>query len=413
METLCPKCQKRYVVSDSLVGKQARCKNQSCGEAFTIAPNAAGKPMPVQPVPMAIRITPPAAVNEQPFPNLPDLSSLPMDDFGQAGLPAAAPANFTAPRPKKNKFNPAKLKLVGGLAAVLIVATLLVLLIVNLVGGSGSGVPNWATYFIPEDAQMIAYVNVDKIRGSDLFADVRDAMNKQVSQMGANFTPDDVSELVIVGQSVGWGQKPLTISRWKKDYALRDVLPKDGLDQSIQTYKGIEYVSLKKSPFESGGLIAKTGDRTFCIAPNEDSLKKTIERLDRKQEAKLDKNLQSALDSVGGCHAYVVGLKTQSAAAPVPFEVFYARAWLTSSLQVELTAVCTDAAIAKKGKAEIDQGLSRGIELFGKTNKDLASLLSAISVRQNGKKLCVEAKWQNKDLMALKNSGMPFPGPGG
>lgn len=367
--------------------------------------------MPAPTAPMAILVAPPAAVDEQPFPNLPDLSSLPMDDFGQSGLPAAAPANFTAPRPKKTKFNPAKLKLVGGLAAVLIVATVLVLLVVNLLGGS-SAIPSWATYFIPEDAQMIGYVNVDKIRGSDLFADLREAMNKQVSQMGANFTPDDVSELVVVAQSVGVGQQPLTISRWKKDYALRDVLPKDRLDQSIQTYKGIEYVSLKRSPFESGGLIAKTGDRTFCIAPNEDLLKKTIERLDRKQEAKLDKNLQSALDSVGGCHAYVVGLKTQSAAAPVPFEVFYARAWLTSSLQVELTAVCTNAAIAKNGKAEIDQGLSRGIELFGKTNKDLASLLSAISVRQNGKKLCVEAKWKNKDLMALKNSGMPFPGLG-
>ena len=36
MEILCPKCRKKYLVPDSAAGKQAQCKDESCGQVFTV-----------------------------------------------------------------------------------------------------------------------------------------------------------------------------------------------------------------------------------------------------------------------------------------------------------------------------------------------------------------------------------------
>ena len=135
METLCPKCRKKYVVSDSLAGKQARCKNEACRQVFTIPGGAASAPAPAPPTaakpappaatapaaarPTAPKPTPPAGNGQGMSSLLDDLPPLPLDNLPQAEGPGVVLSNYKPARAKgaKKWSSSFALKLGGGIAA--------------------------------------------------------------------------------------------------------------------------------------------------------------------------------------------------------------------------------------------------------------------------------------------------------
>ena len=107
METLCPKCQKKYVVSDALAGKQAQCKNEACRQVFTVgggaasAPAAATPPKPVPPTPP--KPAPPVAGGQGLSSLLDELPPLTLGDLPQEEAPAVVLTNYKPSRPKGAK----------------------------------------------------------------------------------------------------------------------------------------------------------------------------------------------------------------------------------------------------------------------------------------------------------------------
>jgi len=74
----CPRCNKRYEVSDDLVGRQLRCSNAACRHVFTLAVSAAQSPVGAYSNPPAARPPPPR----------------PAISTGSAGSPSSSPANM-------------------------------------------------------------------------------------------------------------------------------------------------------------------------------------------------------------------------------------------------------------------------------------------------------------------------------
>jgi hypothetical protein len=402
METICPKCQKKYKVPDDSTGKQVRCKNEACRQVFPIAARAASAAAPAPPA--TPKITPAGVDGHAMSSLLDDLPPLPLDGLPQAEAPAVVLTNYKPSRPKGAKKwpNSLALKVGGGIVAVLIVAGLIWAVVAML---SGGGIPAWAVYYIPENTQWIAYVNLDKLRGSDLYAQIRKGADKRAMQIEGDVDADDVSEAFVAGAGFGPADEPLVVLRTTKDRPLKEFLPKERRDQPTQSFKSIEYAGFGKSADGKERVCAKTGERTYCFAASEDALKQAIQRLDRKERAKLDKNLQAGLDAVAGGNLYAAGINLRNAQMPFAIEMFNTRAWVTSAVQIEATVVFADANDAEKCKKMIDGFLANLTKLStmmpGDQKKELESLLSGVNFSQDGKELRCEAKWNNADVMAL------------
>jgi hypothetical protein len=430
METLCPKCHKKYVVSDALAGKQARCKNESCRQVFTIpggtasaaAPSTAPKPVqPAAPKPAS------PGGNGQGFSSLlDDLPPLPLENFSQAEGPGVVLSNYKPSRSKGSKRGSRSfaLKLGGGIAAGLVVCGLLAWLISSITSGGGGGAgagggddPNWFLYYIPENAQVVAYVNVDELRNSSLYADIQKFFNKQEMQIQDDIGVDDISDVFVAGAAMSSDEEPLAVVRMKKDYPLKDLLPKPLREQQAQNYMNVEYVKLG-SMHGKEMVLAKTGNRTFCYSPGEDLLKRAIERIGRKERTKLDNNLQAALDSVVGGKLYFATSNQKMPQTPFggPFAIdqFYTRVSATSSVQIEATLVFAKAEDATNCKKIIDGLFSMVAMMPSERKKEIEPLLAGLKINLDGKKLLCEMKWSNEDILVLvkkaKETSGRFPG---
>jgi hypothetical protein len=429
MEILCPKCQKKYVVADSFAGKQARCKSQACGQVFTVAPRAASAPKPAAAVPAK----PTAAAGGSPAMSslLDELPPMSMDNLPQAGTPSVLASNYRPSRAKgpRKSLSALWLLLGGGVVGVLIVACLLVFMMSNSGGSGGTGkgasapsVAPWSPYdYIPENARMIAYVDVDELRKSELYAEVRKLVGAQSQQVPGDFDPDDLSEVFLAGSGFGANDEPLVSLRMNKDRSLKDLLPTDRRAEPTKSYQNIEYAAAGKSAGGKERFLAKTGDRAFCGAPTEEMLKQTIERLARKERAKLAPNLQSALDAVAGSRLYVAGIAVKDPRMPFTIDRFFGRAFVTSSVRIELTVVFADATQAATCKKKIDEMLAglrmMSVMMPADKKKVLESILSALNIQPNGAELRCEGTWQNQDILAFmkmaKESGGMVPMPPG
>ena len=437
METLCPKCQKKYKVPDSLAGKQVRCKNEACRQVFTLAAPAASAPVAIAPVASAPVASAPAAAPTPPKPAplagdgqrlsslLDDLPPLPLDGLPQAEGPAVVLTNYKAPQPKKKSFlaslfggskkgsNSFALKLGGGIVAVLVVGGLVWAMVSLLSGGD---VPAWTSYYVPENAQLIAYANVDELRNSSLYADIQKLVDKRAMQIQGDFDIDDVSEVFLAGTGFGANDEPLTVIRMKKDHPLKDLLPKELRERQTQTYRNVEYMGLGRSWDGKEKVLAKTGDCTFCFAPTEDILKQAIQRLDRKERVKLDKNLQAALDAVAGSNLYAAGINLKN--PRISADMFHVRASITSSVWIEATVVFANVDDATNCKKEIDKSIADLTKALARIpseqRKEIEPLLSGVRISQDGRELCCDVKWRNEDIVVLvkkaKETRSPFPG---
>ena len=236
MEIFCPKCQKKYLVAESFAGKQARCKNQSCGQVFTVTARAPSAPKPV-PAPAKPA---PAARGPAMSSLLDELPPMSVDNFPPAGVPSAVATNYRPSRPKGShkRSNSFVLLLAGAVGAVVIVGCVLALILSNRgVGGSsasaGSGASSagptvWSPLdYVPENAQWVAYVDLEDLRKSDLYPDIRKLVSEHAPQVPPDFDFDIVGEVFVAGCGFGPNDEPQIVLRTNSDHPLKDLLPKD------------------------------------------------------------------------------------------------------------------------------------------------------------------------------------------
>jgi hypothetical protein len=412
MEILCPKCQKKYLVADALAGKRARCKNQSCGQVFTVGAGTTSAPAPAATPPA--KPAPAAGGSPTMSSLLDELPPMPMDNLPQEGVPFVVAPTYRPSRPKGSRKNtwrsPLLLKLGGGIVALLIVGCLLVMLVSHLsLGGSAA---KWSPYdYLPENAQFVASADLDELRDSDLHADIRKFIGEQSPQVPGDLNFDDISEAFVAGCGFGPNDDPLVVLRMKNDLY---VLPTGRRQQQTKSYQNVEYVLRENSMGRKEGFLAKTGERTFCIAPTEDMLKQVIDRLGRKERAKPAASLQTAIDAVAGSRDYVAGINLKIPGMPFTIDRFCGRVSVASSLRIEVTLVFASPDEATACKQFID-GMKGMMAIMPPDKKKvLDPILSALNIRQNGKELSFDATWQNQDIVALvkmaKESPPAFPG---
>lgn len=289
---------------------------------------------------------------------------------------------------------------VGGVGGVLIAGYLLFAVLVPALFGGG-GVPKWAFYCIPEDAKVVGYIDMDKVRESELLSGVEELIPGPMKQQygGSDFDFEDVSEVFAAGDE----EDMVAVVRMQEDCSLKSLLPKELRDRiQPKSYKDVEYISAGR------GVMAKTADRTFCFASNENLLKDAISRLDRKERAEIDKNLQVGLNAVSGGDIYFVATSLGGDELPFQFEAFHSQAWLGSSLQVQTTWVFEESDDAEKAKKMVDGFFAMADE----APAPIKTLLEAVTISQKGKYLYGNAKWKIKDIKDLladaNKFSMPF-----
>jgi hypothetical protein len=352
---------------------------------------------------------------------LDDFPSLPLEDLSRADAPTVGLTNYQSSRPKGSKkwSNSLALKLGGGIAAALLVVGLLAFGISTLSGvsdGAGSGItgiPDWAAYFVPENAKLIAYANVDKLRNNNAL--YQDIAGKPAIPIPVDFPINDINEVFLSGCSFRPGSdEPIIVVRMKTERSLKDLLPESKRNEHTRNFKNVDYVGLGKTSSGKEWVLAKIAESDFCCAPSEEMLTQALERRERKQCATLDKNLQAGLDAVadGNIYASAIGLKEADSSSPIDSVHF--GIWLASSVEIQLTLAFQDTGNAESCKKKIDETFAKLKEMPAQQQAAIASLLSAINIRQYGKELNFTAKWANNDLLAfvnkLKESSSQFLG---
>lgn len=486
MEIVCPKCGKRYKVVTTLAGKKVRCRDPQCRAVFVardadvaeeaMAPLA--PPPPSSPLPSSVE---PAGPVSAPMPAMASagLPSL-FDELlsGEQSLPAEGGAPpLLAPLPQRRQKS--NVMLYGGIAvgAVALVG-LIVILVVTLGGGGGgpaggSAAPDaalaqvdgplgWASWCIPPNAKVVAFVNVEKIARSDVFRLAKSLAAKGGPRAGipalpggfgmmSKSAPFDPARLTTAVESITEVRlavtddgSPIVVVRTKEDMPLeRAVATGLGLAPEKQTPPSTPSEpktagSVAYLPMGTGsgmGFCAKIAPNTFCSTDREKDLQEAIARMERKEVPPLDEVLRQAWGRAKG--DVVVALlkpKESGLAVPVP-SGRKARSGLpptpdwvsigvttTSSLGVQATLGFPSEAEAGK----LVGGFNDGIRSLEKQSKDIESnfakmppdmqkklsgmkgavqkmlqLAHALRVSQDGKMVRFNGSWAVRDIEGL------------
>jgi len=153
--------------------------------------------------------------------------------------------------------------------------------------------------------------------------------------------------------------------------------------------------------------VAKTADRTFCFASEEDTLKDAISRLDRKERAELSEDLQAEISAVSGGDFYLAGTDMSRDELPFAPKAFHVQAWLGSSLEVQARMTFAKVEDAEKARKMVDAGLAMADD----APEPIKNLLEGVTVEQSGKYIYSDGKWKTKDLKAMlaDDDGFPMP----
>jgi hypothetical protein len=165
-----------------------------------------------------------------------------------------------------------------------------------------TGLPSWVRYYVPRDTLAVVYFNMDSFRKTQVFEKLEGLIPSRSEIKRSNdllqLCPEDVRDVFCFAQEEG----PLVVLRTHEDLSLAQIAPKGDRDSRPERYKGYEYYKYTRRGNE---YCAKTGACTYCFAPSEDSMERMLKRLDRKESPRLDKDLQSAVESVAGNDCYV------------------------------------------------------------------------------------------------------------
>jgi hypothetical protein len=293
----------------------------------------------------------------------------------------------------------------GGVGAVLVVSCLVWVLVSRFFTG---GIPSWAAACVPSNAQRVAYVNLDRVRKSDLYKDL-EAQFQGGSWAddfgGLRLRPDDVREIVLT--SPGRSGDDIVILRTHADLPLDDVVAKQNRSAKSTTYKGFEYVRAS-----SGYYAAKIARRIYCVAPKEDIIKDVLDRAEKKERPKLDRELKRILDNVGSGDLFMA--ESDAASSPFggmlpdfpDFEAVGIAAWIGSRLSVQGLIGFTKERGAEEVVKEFDKMMKKASSedsgpFQGKEGKKIVELVSQLKLRQRGKDVLFKGAWKVSDIQEI------------
>ena len=180
------------------------------------------------------------------------------------------------------------LKLVGGAAAaILVVYFLWTLTAASLMEGD---VPRRYRYYIPGSVRGLSFIDFDRLRETDLYADLEPMSPAIKRLLPRNLDVDDVEDLFFVTLR---DFSTVTIVRTMEDLSLEDFLPESDEKLDTSDYKGIEYGCFREGYRRY--WAAKTDTCTYAVSHKEDALKTVLRRLERREEPELYDELQTAL----------------------------------------------------------------------------------------------------------------------
>ncbi len=525
METICPHCGKRYKVSDQAQGRQVRCANPNCKKTFTVAsgatPGTAPAQVPQQGMPITLAggmpLSPSPGTPQGPVPGLPPAPpaampagplASPLDDLlstelggpsgpaipGTAGIPplptaaamhgtpmpGAAPLAVARVARRRAKWKqPVVLAGAAGAAVLLVVVAVLLAVFAGgggtggagvsaIAGGKGeassNGLPDWAAFCVSPDTTAIAYVNIDKLRESEVlqmferlgkefgkaqipqdfniqakmmpFKDVFLAFNKGTS-VGVLRTRDDLSLETIGATLSGPGVVPNPFFGAAPG-SLPGAAP-GSTSPAIQNHAGVSYV---KAP---ASCVAKLSACTYCVAEQEGHLKEALERFQRHEAPPLGSDLQEALKNTPkGDHFFVAGALVPGTLPMMPIpgggaqgldsklRWFAVAGELGTSVRGQAALVFVAEADATKAKGEFDSGMANLDQSVGKVPppmremmQQFAKLLRGVRLSQSGSRLDASVHWSVNEIEAfgrstasmvrsmpmMPGSGLPGAGP--
>jgi hypothetical protein len=220
-------------------------------------------------------------------------------------------------------------------------------------GKAGAVLAGWTGPYLPASTKAIIFVNVGKIRESDLYPQVDKAlreMGNPLKQIGVKIGPNDVSELLAVFAEFNMRRgpdEPCIIFRCEKDLALGEIVDQGRF--ATKTIDGATCVSLPHDAF-----LAKTEPRTYCFAQGEDALKKVFERVHKKETAEVSDALKGLLEKCSDGEHYFV-----AAAGKGQADALAASLSIGDTVRVKVSVTHPNEADAKDAESNFTKGKER------------------------------------------------------
>jgi hypothetical protein len=313
-------------------------------------------------------------------------------------------------------------------------------------GAASNGLPTWAAFCVPPETTAIAYLNVDKLRESEVLK-MFERLGKELGkEFGKAPLPQDVNiqAKMMPFKDVFFafrGDTVVAVLRTRDDLSLETIgttlsgpgaVPNpffgaapgsapgtapDSTAPAIQTHAGVPYV---RSP---ACCVAKLSACTYCLAGQEGDLKAALERFQRHEAPPLGADLQEALKNTPKGDHFVAGVPSPGALPTMPLpgagiqglasklRWFAAAGQLDTAIRGEFVFFVVDQADATKFKTEFDRGMANMDQEVGRVPphmrdmmQQFAKLLRGIRLSQSGNRLQANVHWSVPDIEALGRS---------
>lgn len=381
MTIQCPSCSKTYNIPETMAGKQVRCKQ--CSMVFAIAPLAE-----------APQVAP------------------------QAEAPAAGQSQSSRTRTARAGAMTAgkkPLMLIGGaVIGVVALAALAIFVVIPMIAG---GQPGWTKALMPEGTKMVAYIDFEEFRESDLFAKIEEMAKKQTGgQVGdadkavsflasmfgltSKMKVDDINSLFVAAADMDATPPKLIVGiRLNRGMPLKDVISGENVVKS--KHKDMEYVTIRLGGQGMAICLGQIDDETFCLALSEGELKKALDRVESGETVELSDELASILDEVSGSDFYIavdIAAISKGKDKDAP-KRFGAGLDINGSIDLLVTAVFEDSKTAEEqanmvekqldvSKKEMAAGIAKA-----ELNLDKASGEAKEAMEKQVKVMKMVAKW--------------------
>lgn len=312
-------------------------------------------------------------------------------------LPMAGPARSRSPAGARMP----RLKLPAKIPAPLIGVGIFVLIMLALwgiwsFGNFGSAFPKYEKY-IPDDAELIAFVDFSKVRNTDAYRDYSGRLSTFLQSAGSSFRVDDLDQiLVCINRQTK--EDSVSVVRTRNDRKLSELSTCEVAESKID---GLTWAKTKK------GCVVQVDARTFCSCEDESKLKETLARAKRGSKPKLNEELRKALDTVSGHHIVIVG-SMSGLGQPVPKmpRIFGVGASLGRTVTVNFIGLWADSSTPEQAVRAFDELKSR---LSGADRREA----NKVKLSQSGNQLTMSARFDYADLKSGLAPAIAAAGSGG
>jgi hypothetical protein len=273
--------------------------------------------------------------------------------------------------------------------------------------GGGSSAASAYSRYIPDDAAMIGYFNVQRLKKSELYSDTKGLLEARLAELPAQTSQmktEELAELFIAAKDL---QDAAVVFRTLQDRAVADVLP-----QAKAASMPLAGLELWRMPDQSCGVKLDKG--LFAMARDENGLQQLIGRHKGGGSGRMSADMLDALNAVKGeDHCLVLGsaLKKFMPGGSAPdFKAMGIGFSVGSSISLRLSISFTDPNQAKAIVSQFDQARSQLKKQQAMLPAGVASIIDGIHCSQSHDtvKFRASAKYAElKPLVTAAASALP------